>query len=527
MAVCNLFKDLTNPSGNFLMFSQYVEDITHNYVESDTYKVIPTRFVALDIDYSKINKRFVLTSDELPLNKGIPKFFQNCFENACAYGRKNYSNWKPNSNDDIGGTWNPEISRNLFWNYMFDGGFITSKQYGSDAAGIKYIPEVKYFGDISMHSYNEHQGMGYGEIYCYIPSSAEQMNCQVVQVTDEDINARQYDSSNKKVYLEGYDGQEDKSIVKYPQVYYYNRDFTMTFDDDNVAHLQNSSAMKYNINTIVVLYSIFEKVNDNWEVKYGNLPMGMYFTGNFENYNLTNTVLKHVNTSYGTGTSYGLRICTRFSATSNGAIYNTDIIADDSGYTNVCQLMTAMNENLSKMLEVTKTINNTTQLYKDVLSTINNNRINVPYVKNINGTDCWFVNGMMIATVEQGTNGNVCGELSVESVKQRLDKLEELRNDNDPTNDYKDYTYIDDPNGINCIQIPSNELAEYLNLSNADDWKDPIYENPGCGCDNDNNTNDNSYEVADNDTVRDILEFETEIEGNDPIPEEPTEPDNE
>ena len=53
MAVCNLFNQLSNTSGNFLLFSQYVEDITHNYAEGDNWKVVPTGFVALDIDYSK------------------------------------------------------------------------------------------------------------------------------------------------------------------------------------------------------------------------------------------------------------------------------------------------------------------------------------------------------------------------------------------------------------------------------------------------------------------------------------------
>ena len=54
MAVCNLFNRFDNASGNFMMFSQYVEDITKNYTESDNWKVVPTQFVVLDIDYTKI-----------------------------------------------------------------------------------------------------------------------------------------------------------------------------------------------------------------------------------------------------------------------------------------------------------------------------------------------------------------------------------------------------------------------------------------------------------------------------------------
>ena len=85
-----------------------------------------------------------------------------------------------------------------------------------------------------------------------------------------------------------------------------------------------------------------------------------------------------------------------------GAIINTDIVTDDSGYTNICQLMTAMNENLSRMLEISKSAHDTTQGYKETLASIKNNRTNVPYVKKVNGIDCWFVNGRFVAAVNSG-----------------------------------------------------------------------------------------------------------------------------
>ena len=56
---------------------------------------------------------------------------------------------------------------------------------------------------------------------------------------------------------------------------------------------------------------------------YSDIPMGMYFNGKFNNYKLTNEATKYVSTSYDTGTSYGLRICTRFSVMPNGRI-NSD-----------------------------------------------------------------------------------------------------------------------------------------------------------------------------------------------------------
>lgn len=458
MAVCNLFNQLTNASGNFMLFSQYVEDITHNYAEGDNWKVVPSRFVALNVDFSKIDKSLVLNANKDSMNVGIPKYFQNCFENACAYGRANYSNWTLSAEGNAK-SWNSEISRNLFWNCMYDAKFISDEPYGSDKSNIKHIPEVVYYGDISMHSYNEHQGMGYNEIYCYIPTDAPKMNCQVVCITDSDINGRKCDSSNNSIYLEGY---TDKFVEDYPQNYFYNRDFSMSFDDAEISKLQSSVDSQYNINTIVVLYSVFRKLNDNWEAMYSNIPMGMYIAGKFDDHEkLTNPITKYVTTSYGSGTSYGLRICTRFSANPTGVILtNSDLTTDDSGYTNICQLMTAMNENLSKMMDISKSAIDTTQQYKDLLSIFKNSRTNVPYIKDVNGTDCWFVNGKYIGSVVSPENVG-CAQLAPSTVEKRIENLL----DNDPTNDY---SYIEDPNGTDCNVISNWELADHLGLPTDD-----------------------------------------------------------
>lgn len=458
MAVCNLFNQLNNASGNFLLFSQYVEDITHNYAEGDNWKVVPTGFVALDIDYSKIDKSLVLNSFKDDMNSGIAKYFQNCYENACAYGRAHYPEWTQ-SIEGVTKDWNSDIARNLFWNCMFDGKFISTKQYGSDTSNVKYIPEVVYYGSISMHSYNEHKGMGYNEIYCYIPTDAPKMNCQVVCITDDDVNGRICDSSNKSIYLEGY---TDKYVEDYPQNYFYNRDFSMVFDDTTIGNLQSANANKYNINTIVVQYSVFRKLNDKWELIHNNIPMGMYIAGMFDDTEkLTNTITKYVTTSYGSGTSYGLRICTRFSANPSGVIMtNSDLVTDDSGYTNICQLMSNMNENLSKMMDISKAAIDTTQQYKDLLSIFKNSRTNVPYIKDVNGRDCWFVNGRYIGAVVAPENLG-CAQLDPSTIEKRLENIM----DNDPTNDY---TYIEDPNGIDCNVISNWELAENLGLPTDD-----------------------------------------------------------
>ena len=444
MAVCNLLTDLNNASGNFIMFSQYVEDITKNYASGDDYKVVPSRFVALNIDYSKVELE--------NLNTSMPKYFQNCFENACAYGRSNYSTWSYNTSK---ANWSPEISRNLFWNCMFDGKLLSAVKYGADKSDVKYIPEIVYFGDINMHSYNNHQGMGYGEIYCYIPTDGNKMRCQVKCITDDLNDSRVYDARNTKSHVEGYPNILLEHEI-YPQKYYYNEDFKVLVNTDINGRLNNSSDQYYDVNTIVVLYSVFQKVNDTWNVLHEDIPMGIYFAGKFENKKLTNTITKYVTTSYGAGTAYGLRICTRFSATSNGQLFNTDVITDDTGYVNMCQLMTAMNENLSKMLDVTRAAVDTRENYKELLSVLQNNKINVPYVKNINGTDFWFVNGKLVSRVDQGTS-LAYGYLDEAVIQQRIDNL----SDDDPTNDYTD---IRDPLDLDAEEIPATELANALGM---------------------------------------------------------------
>lgn len=466
MAVCNLFKDLTNPSGNFLMFSQYIEDITHNQVEGENWRVIPTRFVALDIDYSDLSDLVLDNNTAQKLNCDVPRYFQNYFENACAYGRS-----KTDWNGLNVKRWDSNISKNLFWNSMFAGNFIHSEDYGSAANNVKYIPEVKFFGDIDMHSYNEHKGMGYGEIYCYIPSDAEKMNCQVV--INEDTNT---DTTNNSIFLEGY---PNTPLGNYSTEYVFENKYKMSFDNPDIDNLLNGSETRYNINTIVVLYSVFvEKIKTEvventtnrvteWELLYDNIPMGMYIMGTFDNDNkLSNTTTKYVTTSYNTGTSYGLRICNRFSATGNGTLFNTDIVIDDSSYTNLCQLMSKMNENLSLMLDITKTTAGLTEQYKELESRLTNQKHNVPYVRNIDGIDYWFVNGKKLTAVG-GEVSTGCDYLSPETVKQRLENLM----DDDLTNDN---TFIDDPNGPNCIPFTPFEVADKLGMENKNDYPDSM-----------------------------------------------------
>jgi hypothetical protein len=453
MAICNLFNEFTNYSGNFLMFSQYVEDITQNFTKNDSnYRVVPSKFIALNIDYLNLDKSvFGLGPDpaitsEL-LNVGIPKYFQNYYENGCAFGRTNVD-------------WDPNKAKNLFWNAMWDGKFLTSYKLDSENSE-EIINEVMYYGDINMHSYNEHKGMGYGEIYCYIPTDSGRVHCQVVKHENRES------VKNPNDRIEGFD-----EITNLSKNYYYNTDFLMSFYEDKLADINIPSSYKYDINTIVILYDVFEKLNDEWINMYSGIPLGMYITGKFVDNKLTNVITKYVTTSYGTGTSYGLRICTRFSVTPNGIILNTNDVTVDENYTNFCQLMVGMNENLSKMMDVVKSTNDTTQQYKDLLSIVKNNRTNVPYVKNVNGDDCWFVNGRFVAKVEGDQSG--CMLLTPQDIDNHINGLE-----------------VD---GCFCDEVSAEELAEALGV-NIEEEVPPTP--PTCDCED--------YDIAEDNDVDEYL----------------------
>ena len=54
MAVCNIFTELNKPTGNFLMFSNYTEDICKYSVFDSNYRVVPSKFYALDADFKPL-----------------------------------------------------------------------------------------------------------------------------------------------------------------------------------------------------------------------------------------------------------------------------------------------------------------------------------------------------------------------------------------------------------------------------------------------------------------------------------------
>jgi hypothetical protein len=441
MAVCNIFKELKNNTGTFLMFSQYVEDLTRESTQSVYYHVTPSKFIALDVDYKDHN------------NDSVPRQLQNLFENGCAVCRK-----------DMSDKWTPAASSNLFWNALWDMGII------NDNDG--YVDEIKYVGDINIQSYNEHDGMGYSEIYCYIPNDAGEYKYQYSinnKTSEDNIYTSQYS-------IEGYNVNELAGWALIGEfLNYYPQKITTFPWDNNALEYKSINSNLFNINTLILLYDVVTKTESGAEVIYKNIPLGIYFTGILEDGKMTNNITKYVSNDdiFGTGTGYGLRICSRFTVTPNqDNIKTVEITLDNDNYSAISQVMSQMSISQNKMDEILTKVQSNTSAEKELLAMFKNSRTNIPYIKTIDGVNYWFINGRNI--------GPVLGEIDCECIPYTTEEILSMLNSskvftlilsalNDEGRNIFDYS-VDGPQNINVMWqiLYDNEIVkpEELTLNN-------------------------------------------------------------
>lgn len=425
MAICNVFKELTKNNGTFFTFSQYAEDLTINQ-SNPSYKVIPSRFICWDVDYTSFD------------NIKLPLLLQNNFENGCSFLR-----------DKLDSNWNPNITKNLFWNE------VGQKLFKVDD---KNASNIVYCGDINIQSYSEKDNIGYNEIYCYIPNEAKQMS--FTTNTDDDALSYQYD----KAYICGY-SEADKDFVGLLSIdkvysgedlsnyqYYYSDVFNVNLNESEVV---DSSSFKFN--TIVVFYDIYEG-----EVKkYSDIPLGMFVTGVINEGVMNNSITKYVSNDeiYGAGTSYGLRICNRFTVAPNGVFIKEDANINSVGddiYPALSEAMSAMVDSQIKMDQILSGVNEYQQGIKDHLAQFKNYRVNVPYILYVNGTPYWFVNG-------KNTNCKAVSDLpsnfeeGLESIKS---DIKDINNDIKDINSSLDAYRGDIISNTNNITETNSEITE-------------------------------------------------------------------
>ena len=354
MAVCNIFNELTKETGTFLTFSQYMEDLT-KHASNNAYKVIPSKFIALNLNVSEYT------------NNTLPKFFQNHFENGCAVAKK-----------DLGTNWNSKQFTNLFWKTLIDGGLITIQN--------NICEDIKYIEDINISSYNVIDEMGYSEIYCHIPNSAKQQNYNF-NISEDCSNFWSGD------YIEGYNNDEE---YKLDEIISYN--IPTQFSTELHGELDSQY---FTFNAVLVLY--------NTETD-ADIPMGIFITGLISEGKMTNYITKYVDSDNSTGTSYGLRICSRF-ATSLSNNIQLSVDGNVDYHSDMSRVLEEMSKTQKKMDDIINKTYIDSQNYKDLLAIFKNSKTNVPYIKNINGINYWFVNGKMLHKATSETTDHNCYDL--------------------------------------------------------------------------------------------------------------------
>ena len=378
MSKCNLLKPLSNNNGNFFMFSQYSDDLTKEYTQKDQYRVIPSKFVAMNIDAQKFD------------NNSIAKVFQNYYENACSFFRTELVGEEEQ--------WNPRLAGSLLWQTMIREGLIS----------VEDTTPIKYIGDINIYSTQEIDGTSYNEIYCYIGNDVVDKKYKVSYENKKFYSCNsscicgfenEYDSLGKDSnteYINGlplgpvYDSQNGTSG-------YFLYDYVLDTEGESLGDEYNRLATSFDINTIVVLYDI-ENVEGGKHNPplYSNIPMGIYFTGKIEQGEIKNGIKKYVQNAevYGQGTSYGLRICTRYLSYPNAVMFQDTIAVDtDEQEENMTSLLSKMNDSQIMMREALNRVVENSSNLKNHYNQFKGNLVNVPYIQTVGGVSYWFVNG--------------------------------------------------------------------------------------------------------------------------------------
>lgn len=406
---CNLFKPLSSPTGEFYMFAQFAEDIAKQTTDNTAYRVSPSRFAVMNLNLSGldgIDDRSEVDQGSQGIindyNHAIAKVFQNYFENAYSIIRAD-SNWKPS------------YLNNILWTTLWKYNMIKKVEHSVPETNTSYYTydELKYIGDIPFYNSRDVDSMVYNEIYCHIPISEKEYR---YVVESNDVNTRTWRGSGDTISgwtTANYPTQADIDIK--PLYDTTNREYNIIGEEgliplelytsvNNQQDIQEEyrieqDSSSYQFNSIIVFYDIYDISNPSRPTEiYRNIPMGIYFTGVInhidDTYSFTNTATKYVSNddTFGQGSSYGVRIMTRYAPTPNSNVYFTDV-SGDQDTASLAVMMGELGDTLTEIREMVRNTTSYSQDIKDHLAMFKNNRTNVPYIRKVNGQDIWFVNG--------------------------------------------------------------------------------------------------------------------------------------
>lgn len=479
---CNIFNILDKNNGEFYLFSQFAEDSTKEDALKTSYRVVPSKFAALNI---------TLPEECDDVDKYIAETFQD-YENKCIFFKQ-----------QLGDEFTPKCCNNLFWDTLEKAGFIEQINYKTvdDTVNINTFRELNFIGDINIYNSKRYNDSNYNEIYCHIgsengsmyysiepfenervieygkttligweshigalpngtenspkfltenkygifgnnipnslnmdftdnpinikrPSIAETINLTITQegegitkmrqgkdeefvdiITEDggtftftlDNNVREVTikPNSENIFIEGYQYSESDFDMQGNRVVIQNQSNGILINpSEGSIRVSTGYEDEFKINAIVLLYNIY----NGDEVLYENVPMGIYFTGRYdeETHTLKNTIQKYTNNDdiFGQGSSYNLRICTRNVVTPQGMIkYDTQIVGGEENYDNLASIMGGLHDLIVEIKQNLKNITINDQHLRDHLSMFKNYRVNVPYIRKVSGKNYWFVNG--------------------------------------------------------------------------------------------------------------------------------------
>lgn len=400
-SICNIFSPIDKTNGNFLLFSQYVGDVSRSVIDSN-WRVRPSKFVCMDFDETIQTKARDLT---LLLEGGdvtnyIPAYFQNIFENG------------------ISALKNENISISPF---NFSIGFIDKlaelTTTGSAVnLSINLQNYVKYIGNIDLESWED----GFADIVLDINSGAKPVTATLAEYIGETavptnyfqfsglccgyyMYENEHSDQDNKYYIQGWKNKNDipiKGVVSENGNIgagvgddWTNPWSTIVSPFDQLIQITESEDTSFTFNTIIIFYDI---VDDNGGIIHAGVPMGIYFTGAGEADGIGSsiTIQTSSETAYGAGSGWSLRICTKFSPTPYGNL-QVEQVALESG-----SITKSLSTLLSATAEAIKAVNEFNinsvvgiQTLKELYGNFKNNKTNVPYPKEVGGLKYWFVNG--------------------------------------------------------------------------------------------------------------------------------------
>ena len=433
---CNLFKPINagdTRMGTFLMFSQYTEDLTKEHVGKGTYRVIPSKFVALDLNIDNAfnnlpnKRRFepngitksgniygICEQSPIDVNVILPQILQSYYENSVAFlhNQENFE-W------DVEGR---SYASELLWRTLENWGFVTKQTFTDERGSFNYYDEVKYVGDINIHSNHRVGGYSYDEIFCHIPAKDDEyyyplnaIEMSPVLIGNHDDNRKLEDWTDATYPVDPNDNHNylinrALSWLDNGRDYYHLGGLVQRLDFEDPTqeqpiprHADDAVNVEFNFNAVIVFYDIlYSEPGDEPQYLHRFRPMGIYLSGpiawddqHMKVNELQNRFTKYIsnNDAYGQGASFGLRIMTRYTPTPNMSTYTMEVETGGNDYETITQAMGTIADAITNISETYRDQREMFQAFKDHLAQFRNNRTNVPYIREVNGEPYWFVNG--------------------------------------------------------------------------------------------------------------------------------------